>query len=605
MNNNKQSYEELLTYVKELENKLKLYEEQFKQDEQLKKVEQALREKEEKYRLMVENTSDLLVKIDRNGIFKFVSPSYCEKFGTDETELIGKRIPCIINGDNKKADKIFENLLEPPYSSSFEHKAMTKEGERWLAWSFKAIVEEDGSVSSFVGVGRDITKNKEAEAALQSRERFYVNHAFCNILAYTQEELLGSNISSIVYKNDMEIYQKETAKRKFGEHSVYELKLIKKTGKPLHVLVSASPLMNEKGELYETMAIVVDISKLKETEEKLKEADKLKSTFLANMSHEIRNPMNGIIGFADLLRFPDLTEDQKNEYIDLITSSCNVLLRLIEDIIDISKIEAGQVIIKNSETPLNELMQNLYKQFVEKKAQVNKEHINLIVKQEIINENFTIITDPFRLQQILTNLLENAIKFTKKGSIEFGFTFSNPETLLFYVKDTGIGIPADKLQIIFDRFRQVDEESAIRKYGGAGLGLTISKSLAELLNGKMGVESELGKGTVFYFTIPYIKGKGHDIHWLKDSTYSRECDFSGKTVLIAEDEYVNFLFFQNVLKNTSTELIWAHDGYEAIEICRKNSKIDLLLLDIKMPKLSGYEVISHIRKFNKNIPIIV
>ncbi|MBU0763871.1 MAG: PAS domain-containing sensor histidine kinase, partial [Bacteroidetes bacterium] len=490
------------------------------------RAKNALKESEEKYRLILENTSEFFVSLETDRTISFLSASYCEKFGLNEQEHIGKEFMPFINVDDRqKALVKMENLMYPPHSEYIEHRANTREGERWLAWSFKAVIDDNNKVSSFIGVGRDVTRQKEAEYALKESERryrtiaesaitgitradkddniTYVNKAFCKMLGYNEEELSGMNLGVLIHADDHEQYKTETNERKNGIYSVYETRLLRHDGSPLYVLVSASPFLDSDGLLIETMAIIVDISKLKETEDKLKEADKLKSAFLANMSHEIRNPMNGIIGFADLLRFPDLSEDQKNEYIDLITDSCNVLLNLIEDIIDISKIEAGQLIIKESPTYLNELLYQLYKQFYEKKSKDEKEHIELILKIGIEKKDLKITTDGFRLRQILANLLENALKFTKKGKIEFGYTLQQEEQLQFFVKDTGIGMPPDKLNIIFDRFRQVDEDPAIRRFGGAGLGLSISKSLAELLGGKMYVESDLDRGSAFYFTLPY------------------------------------------------------------------------------------------------------
>jgi signal transduction histidine kinase len=239
---------------------------------------------------------------------------------------------------------------------------------------------------------------------------------------------------------------------------------------------------------------------LREAKEKAEESDRLKTAFLANMSHEIRTPMNSIIGFSDLLSDDEITKEEKNNYVAHINTAGNSLLNLINDILDIAKIEAGQIIITKSDCDINALFNELYLTFTQQKEKLNKKELTIIHNDQPSKKR-TIYADPQRLKQIMTNLLGNALKFTEKGFIEFGVDLVSPNKYMFFVKDTGIGISTENQQLIFKRFIQVDG-SHTRNYGGTGLGLSISKNLVELMGGKLWVDSVQGQGSTFYFTLP-------------------------------------------------------------------------------------------------------
>jgi len=240
-----------------------------------------------------------------------------------------------------------------------------------------------------------------------------------------------------------------------------------------------------------------DLIKSKEHAE---ESDRLKSAFLANMSHEIRTPMNSILGFSELFRVTKITEEKKEYYLKIIHSSGKHLIKIIDDIIDFSKIESGQLIINRSNINLRELFGIIYNEFSQK-MKSGKNELKLIL--DIPDEDYIIYSDDMRLKQIMINFLTNSIKFTEKGEIIFGYHKTAKDQLKFFVKDTGIGIPANKLETIFERFRQADD-STTRKYGGTGLGLAISKNLVELLDGEIGVKSEENSGAEFFFTLPLV-----------------------------------------------------------------------------------------------------
>jgi len=344
-----------------------------------------------------------------------------------------------------------------------------------------------------------------------------------------------------------------------------------------------------------------------EAKEKAEQSDKLKSAFLANFSHEIRTPMNAIMGFSQLLAWDTIQEKEKKEFIRLIVSNSQHLLNLINEVIDISKIEAGEVILDYKLCDLNQMILELQKHYDEHKVLMQKPNIKLQVDREIYNYKLTIVTDINKLRQICINLLENALKFTEKGHIEFGYKLQDNDKnkILFYVKDTGIGIEEDARNYIFERFRKVENNDG-KLYRGAGLGLSISKRLVEIMGGQIWVSSEINKGSTFYFTLP--SNVNTDNSELKsdkkiispDTTYNWE----SKLLLIAEDEPTNYKFIQKALEKTNINLLWAKNGLETFEMVQDNNNIDLVLMDIRMPLMDGYEATKKIKEFNKNIPII-
>jgi signal transduction histidine kinase len=332
---------------------------------------------------------------------------------------------------------------------------------------------------------------------------------------------------------------------------------------------------------------------------KAEESERLKNSFLTNMSHEIRTPMNGIIGFANLLGSSEVTPEKKDHFIGIINSSANQLLTIISDIIDISKIEAGQLDIEENKFELNPLIINLKEQFDIEKARKGKGHLQLIA--ETPDPNTLVVSDEIRIKQVFSNLLNNAIKFTEKGYIKFGY-FYKKDDLVYFVEDSGKGIPQEHLGIIFEHFRQ-GADSNTREYGGTGLGLTISKALVEKMGGTISVKSELGKGSVFYFT---TRGKpfknGFSTNMEKESSGS-ELDLSHMTILVVEDMDIARLLIHEIFQPTGANLIMTDMGREAIMICKENCP-DLVLMDIQLPDINGYEATKEIRKFAPKLPII-
>ncbi|MEA3504090.1 MAG: ATP-binding protein [Bacteroidota bacterium] len=340
--------------------------------------------------------------------------------------------------------------------------------------------------------------------------------------------------------------------------------------------------------------------------EKAEESDRLKSAFLTNMSHEIRTPMNGILGFTGLLKEPQLTGNEKEKYIQVIEKSGNRMLNTINDIIDISKIESGQVEVANSEVSVNSVLKEQYNFFYQ---QVRSKGLELNYKSSLTDSEARIITDPHKLEGILTNLLKNAVKYTKTGEITMGCRLKDKAVkedgkfIEFYVKDTGIGVPADRVEAIFNRFEQADIADT-RVFEGSGLGLAISKSYVEMLGGEIGVSSKEGLGSTFTFSIPYTKQVEKESDAKENINKEPQTSFSDLSVIIAEDDKTSIIFFNAMFKNKFNKIIYTTTGKETIEKFRENPDTDVILMDIKMPVMNGYDATKEIRKFNKDVTII-
>lgn len=342
--------------------------------------------------------------------------------------------------------------------------------------------------------------------------------------------------------------------------------------------------------------------------EKAEESDRLKSAFLANMSHEIRTPMNGILGFSSLLKEPNLSSKKQQNYIKIIESSGNRMLNIINDIIDISKIEVGLVTLNIKESSINKQIEYIYNFF---KNEVEAKGLKLSFKNTLPSKKAIIKTDREKVFAILTNLVKNALKYTNEGFIEVGYNLANIEDAQFlklFVKDTGIGIPIDKHKTIFERFIQADIEDKMALQG-AGLGLAISKAYVELLGGKIWVESEEGVGSTFYFTLPYSVETEEKTSIKKTASVDGEekmvnTEVLGIKVLIAEDDEASEIFLTIIASMFSKQINKARTGAETIEFCRNNPDIDLILMDVQIPEMNGYEATRQIRMFNKNVVII-
>jgi CheY-like chemotaxis protein len=338
--------------------------------------------------------------------------------------------------------------------------------------------------------------------------------------------------------------------------------------------------------------------------EKAEESDKLKSAFLANMSHEIRTPLNGIMGFAELLKLPNIGEDEKQDFLENITQSGYKLLTIINDILDLSKIEAGQITIVRNRFSVNRMLNDLYKLF-QPKLNLSGSKVQMSVTTALEDTASFLYSDEGRLRQIIINLVDNALKFTEEGAIEFGYEIIGHSQIRFFVKDSGIGIPEDKRQAIFERFRQA-QDTHLNKYGGTGLGLSIAKGFAELLGGHIDFTSEVGRGTTFYLTLPFPAGSGFPDGNLSPDELAFDpemYDWNGKKILLIDDDRSNFFLLRRLLKETGCQVDFAQNGREGLSFL-SNDEYSTILMDIRLPDINGFDLTQKLRKEKNNIPII-
>jgi len=386
-----------------------------------------------------------------------------------------------------------------------------------------------------------------------------------------------------------------------------EYNVLTRDGKRFRIIISVN-VVYLNGIPQKLRGILIDVSERRKYEEeiikakeKAIEADKLKSKFLKNLSHEIRTPMNGILGFSELIKNEEMSEKERKSYIDFIINASNQLLNIIDDVVNISRIESGEIKITENEASLQQLFNKLMV-FFHGYLMNRNDKVSLRLKNKAGEIFDKVLIAEKQVQHILSNLLYNAIRFTKEGYIEIGVEKINNQ-LRFYVKDTGIGISNKEQQKIFDRFYQVNSDGT-KSYGGTGLGLTIAKALVELLGGSISVKSELNVGSEFYFTIPYkaVKPSNVSVFNIPERKIMYP-DWSNYTLLVVEDDLNNYLFLEQLLKKTKANLHHVVNGEEAVDYV-KNHSVDLILMDIMMPIMNGYEATKQIRKFNKDIPIL-
>lgn len=372
----------------------------------------------------------------------------------------------------------------------------------------------------------------------------------------------------------------------------------------IDVIMHGKKLSEDQNIIYCTnITRLKDIEKeLIASKEKAEESDRLKSAFLANMSHEIRTPMNGIMGFAELLKGRNIQGEKQQEYINIIQKSGKRMLNIINDLIDISKIEAGQIQVSKSVTDINLVMDELYQFFL---PEARSKGLKLLQHKELQSNDGNIITDSAKVIQVLTNLVKNAIKYTNTGQVIFGYETAN-SMLKFYVQDTGIGIKESLQKEIFERFRQAELDFS-KEYEGAGLGLSISRAFIEMLGGNIWLESDIGKGSTFYFTIPYQveEKKQKAASNISDSNEGGDNkSLPLSKVLIAEDDDTSYLLIEECFNFHNVTLLRASTGQTAVNQVKINEDIDIVLMDIKMPVMNGYEATTIIKKIRPNLPVI-
>lgn len=515
-----------------------------------------INEELKKLSIVASETKNAITIADSTGNIVWVNKAFEEIYGYSLIEFVETKGKSLQNASgNPNIERIIKKCIQEKKPINYNVKNLTKQNnEIWLQTTLTPILNGNNKVSNLVAISSDITEIKQAEEKISEQLKQIKNQN--NKLDFQNKELEE-------YRNNLED------------------------------LVS------------------LRTKELEKAKERAEESDKLKSAFLSNMSHEIRTPMNAIIGFSNLLIKEIKDDNESKGYADIIKNSCNRLLNLVDDIIDISKIEIGQLNVSRSLCNINELLSEIYYSFVnQNKVQPD---VNFKLSIDSKYSNIIIETDPRRLHQILSNLVSNALKFTTKGEVEIGFNINEKHTqnttqvVSFFVRDTGIGIKEEELSQIYDRFKKLANVED-KLYDGSGIGLTITKHLVELLDGTIHVKSQYGKGSEFQVNFDTNINTKSNItkQELSSTKISVKNNYSwpNKTILIGEDEEFNFKFLENVLSPSKVNILWGINGKEVIELFNSNTNIDLVLLDIKMPKMNGYEVLKEIKKTNRNIPVV-
>jgi len=561
--------------------------------------------------------------IMQNGIIKYVNPNLLQVSEYKLSELIGVKFTEFVpSTELEKVYSIFQKRQSGEnIPTKYESSARLKNGK---------FIDVEVSVVSIVFEGepalqvvlRDITKRKISERKYQdiidfapigfykssrNGEFILANEELANILGYENaDELLSMNISDFYFSSDeREKLIKKYDKKEKSKIKNLEIKFKKKDGSAIWVLMTTRAIKDENGKTISYDGFIMDVTEMKKSKneliaakEKAEESDRLKSAFLANMSHEIRTPMNGILGFTSLLLNPDLNDETKEKYIQIIHQSGERMLNTVNNIVEMSKIEAGIIDIRKSEINVNAILEDILSFF---QVQTIKKGLILNYQNNTPGAEIILTTDKAKFESILTNLIKNAIKFTDRGSITVSNITKNG-FIEFCVKDTGIGIPKHRQEAIFMRFEQADIKDT-RAFEGSGLGLAITKSYIEMLDGKIWMKSTEGQGSEFYFTLPISNvilnkpqnpKQEHNLKKLK-----RKYKF-----LIVEDDKNSAMLLKTMLNDIAEKITHANTGENAIEECRNQDDFDVIFMDIKMPGISGHETVKRIREFDKDVIII-
>ncbi|MBN2212895.1 MAG: PAS domain S-box protein [Bacteroidales bacterium] len=587
------------------------------------------------FKFMAENSKDFIFLFDGNGKCLYANPCALDTFGYTQNDLGLIDILKFVHPGDRERLKKETGLSEADREthSRYEFSVNVKTGEVLLVEGiYRREYSNKGDLLRTLVYCRDITNSidgldKIPERAENLRNIFNsspeaiiitasdlkfidCNNEVLNLFGFEKNEMLRIDYSKLVDKDNEAKFVIALNKLKLqGFVRNEEIEFIKKNKDRFYGLVSGNAVKdkNEHPEYY--IIVFQNISRFKKAEheliqakEKAEESDKLKSAFLANMSHEIRTPMNAIIGFSELLADPSLDTPDISLYTGVIKERCNNLLQIVNDILDISRIEANQIELKENTFSLNALIEELYIEYAQKLINENKFQIVLNISKGAGDKQCIIYADQVRLKQILCNLLDNAIKFTKTGEIEFGYKAVNNDNLEFFVRDTGIGIHPDKHHIIFERFRQIDE-SLDREYGGNGLGLAICKAFVELMGGDIWLKSEIEKGTTFFFTIPQKRNQEEQEINIPESKLINY-KWKNKRIMLVEDDVSTLTFMQVLFKLTQADLVFVTKGQEAVDMFMNDRSFDLILMDVQLPDINGLEVTKMIKSIDRNIPVI-
>jgi PAS domain S-box-containing protein len=585
-----------------------------------KKIEQEIKESKLEFENFFNCALDLLSVANQKGKFIRLNKEWASILGYRLDELEGHSVLEFTHPDDyKQTENAIEELRNKRTIYNFTNRIRCKNNEyKWLEW--RALPYEN----KIYAAARDISDRINYEDSIKHSQelmKYIIEHNWSGVAVHDKDLKYIYVSAGYYYDYDIELTNI------IGKHHYEVMPNLPPHLKDIHQRVLNGEVLRSDEEMFYKKdgtqqwsrwecrpwyefdgsiggfilyyEIITNRKKMElellYSKEKAEESDRLKSAFLQNMSHEIRTPMNGIIGFSELLKTPGLSDEKRNYFSDVIIRSSQQLLNIVNDIITISSIETKQELLNNTEENINIITNEVLQTFT---SEASKSNIKLNLTNGLANSDALIIIDKNKINQILINLLSNAIKFTNSGgSIEFGYTIKN-NLIEFFVNDTGIGIEKCYHEKIFERFWQVNMTKE-RVYGGNGLGLSICKGLVELMGGKINLKSELGKGTSFQFSIPYCSCKKTD-----EISLNKTAKKNIPTILVAEDEEINFFLIKEILQQQNINIIHAKNGQEAVDICKEVEKIDIVLMDIKMPILDGYQATIIIKGLRPHLPII-
>jgi len=597
------------------------------------KADQRIFEFENRLRRVLENTSTILIVVSDLGVIQEVNSSFLKLFEIENSDcVIGKSFyDYVVDEQQENIKTIFQDCISFGFVNNIELVCNSPHSQR-IYLVMNANFESNQVNPTITCLCHDITDRKLAEFALiRSEEELIKAQKIAKMGSWTLNYFTGKFLWSEELYNIFEFDKetvgdnlleafKNTILPEFQSDHFYAHQKAIQTGKletieyKIALANGEEKFVKEEGEFQDNngkilIGIIQDITDQKwneiapkEAKSKAEVSDKLKTAFLANLSHEIRTPMNAIIGFSNLLLFPDITRNQREEYIDKIQKSSESLLHLIEDIIDIARIEAEQIVLKESQCFVNKIFNELLEVFNHEKKNARKDQIEMIFSKQKDEIDFNIQCDPHRFRQICYNLIDNALKYTEHGYIEFGYTLLDNTILQCYFKDTGVGIADEYIPHIFDSFWKGSNDPK-KLYKGTGIGLSIAKKLVEHMGGRIWVKSKIGVGTTFYFTLPtHILNENDKMIPNELNLFDNE--LKGFSVLIVEDEESNYLYLSELLSRSGLSLFWEENGYGAIEFIEKQS-VDLVILDLLLPGIDGVAVLRKIKESRPSMKVIV
>jgi PAS domain S-box-containing protein len=544
--------------------------------------------------------------LKRKEIDELIEKGEIERIGSPAEVWLG--VPLFVEGE------VYGAIVVQSYDNPNAYDERSKQLLEMVASHFSTSIIRKMEHEELVKLSRAVEKSQVGVVITNKEGTIeYVNPKFCEITRYSSDELIGRNLRILQSGyHTKEFYKNLWDTILSGRDWVGEFRNKRKDGELYWDRGLISPITDETGKITHFVGIKEDITEQKrlieelvKAREKAQESERLKTAFLANVSHEVRTPLNSIIGFAQVLDTQDLNKEEVKRFASIILKRGNDLLDLFNEILDLSLIESNQLKISPKKVNMNSILYDVYSNFL-LNPKVKEKQIDLRIGK-IFPEDFEFSTDPLRLKQILSNLVENGIKFTKRGYVEFGGTIENEKTLSFYVKDTGIGIPASKFNTIFERFQQIDSDFITREYEGTGLGLPLCKGLVNLLGGRIWLESTVGEGTTFYFTISSLEMKPEREKGIEMKIVETPKQLEGQSFvfLVGEDDYLNYLLLEKMLqKNFNCEVLYGATGKDVLNIFKERKNIDLILLDLRMPLMDGFTAFQEIKKLDPTVPII-